>query len=86
MCISILSQSVSLISKLEYRHCEDRSDVAIQGSPQICGEFTGLPRRCAPRNDDIHVPWLNFAFQSEMSIDLKLSMIRMILQNAPGAI
>jgi len=32
------------------RHCEERSDVAIQVSP-----FPGLPRRYAPRNDDINI-------------------------------
>jgi len=34
------------------RHCEERSDVAIQVSANLADiAKPGLPRRCAPRND-----------------------------------
>jgi hypothetical protein len=43
-----------------YRHCEERSDVAIHAAvqfpetPKQTERPSGLPRRFAPRNDEFH--------------------------------
>ncbi len=41
-------KKLSAIKKIKVRHCEERSDVAIQKQVVV---KTGLPRRFAPRND-----------------------------------
>jgi hypothetical protein len=47
-----------MMTHYSYRHCEERSDVAIQTAFLLASAFQeteslhGLPRRFAPRNDE----------------------------------
>jgi hypothetical protein len=60
MVFCVLEQINLMMTLYFYRHCEERSDVAIHaavqpsGTPKQAEQPSGLPRRCAPRNDECH--------------------------------